>query len=51
MPDKPTKSIAPRHPEKYLKKGPAYVDANCKYYSGKQFIDFGSIQWNYVMTE
>eukprot|EP00252_Welwitschia_mirabilis_P010025 TRINITY_DN2305_c0_g1_i4.p1 TRINITY_DN2305_c0_g1~~TRINITY_DN2305_c0_g1_i4.p1 ORF type:complete len:364 (-),score=47.00 TRINITY_DN2305_c0_g1_i4:397-1488(-) len=51
MPDKPIISITPRHPEKYLKKGPAYVDSNCKYYSGKNFIDFGSIEWKSVMQE
>ncbi|XP_057833480.1 uncharacterized protein LOC131044219 isoform X2 [Cryptomeria japonica] len=51
MPNKPIISITPRHPEKYLKKGPAYVDPNCRYYSGKQFIDFGSIEWKPVMEE
>ena len=51
MPEKPIISITPPHPENYLKKGSAYVDPNCRYYSGKQFIDFGSIQWKYVMKE
>lgn len=51
MPDKPIISITPRHPEKYLKKGPAYVDPNARYYSGKQFVDFGSFQWKSVMKE
>lgn len=51
MPHKPIISITPRHPEKYLQKGPAYVDSNCKYYAGKQFIDFGNIKWDYVMEE
>ncbi|XP_031475897.1 uncharacterized protein LOC116247739 [Nymphaea colorata] len=49
MPDKPIISLSPRHPEKYLKKGPAYVDANCTYYAGKDFIDFGSLDWGKVM--
>lgn len=51
MPHKPIISITPRHPEKYLQKGPAYVDANCKYYAGKSFIDFGNIKWQGVMEE
>ncbi|KAH9300811.1 hypothetical protein KI387_012394 [Taxus chinensis] len=51
MPDKPIISITPRHPEKYLKKGPAYVDPNCRYYAQKQFIDFGSIPWKTIMEE
>ena len=51
MPEKPIISITPRHPENYLKKGSAYVNPNCRYYSGKQFIDFGSIQWKSVMKE
>eukprot|EP00249_Psilotum_nudum_P015145 c25187_g1_i2 orf=200-883(+) len=51
MPDKPIISISPRHPEKYLKKGPAYVDSNCRYYSGKNFTDFGNIQWASLMDE
>ncbi|KAK1285045.1 hypothetical protein QJS10_CPB20g00654 [Acorus calamus] len=49
MPDKPIISLSPRHPEKYLKKGPAYVDGNCTYYAGKDFMDFGSMDWASVM--
>ncbi|KAK1265434.1 hypothetical protein QJS04_geneDACA019401 [Acorus gramineus] len=49
MPDKPIISLSPRHPEKYLKKGPAYVDGNCTYYAGKDFVDFGSMDWASVM--
>lgn len=49
MPDKPIISISPRHPAKYLQKGPAYVDENCTYFAGKDFVDFGSIDWGSVM--
>ncbi|KAL3618296.1 hypothetical protein CASFOL_038617 [Castilleja foliolosa] len=49
MPDTPILSITPRHPEKYLKKGPAYVDGNCTYFAGKDFVDFGSMDWGKVM--
>ncbi|KAK3027074.1 hypothetical protein RJ639_040906 [Escallonia herrerae] len=45
MPDTRILSITPRHPEKYLKKGPAYVDQNCTYFAGKDFVDFGSVDW------
>ncbi|XP_054779876.1 uncharacterized protein LOC129287677 [Prosopis cineraria] len=45
MPDTPIISLSPRHPEKYLKKGPAYVDGNCTYFAGKDFVDFGSVNW------
>ncbi|KAL6006168.1 hypothetical protein ACLOJK_040214 [Asimina triloba] len=51
IPDKPIISLSPRHPEKYLKKGPAYVDGNCTYYAGKDFIDFGSMDWRTVMKK
>ncbi|XP_022949517.1 uncharacterized protein LOC111452845 [Cucurbita moschata] len=51
MPDTPIISLSPRHPEKYLKKGPAYVDANCTYFAGKDFVDFGSVSWNSVMKQ
>ncbi|KAG6430059.1 hypothetical protein SASPL_108120 [Salvia splendens] len=51
MPDKPIVSISPRHPEKYLKKGPAYVDGNCTYFAGKDFVDFGSMDWGKVMRK
>lgn len=49
MPDTPIISITPRHPEKYLKKGPAYVDGNCTYFAGKDFVDFGNIDWSSEM--
>ncbi|KAL1538331.1 hypothetical protein AAHA92_27090 [Salvia divinorum] len=49
MPDIPIVSISPRHPEKYLKKGPAYVDGNCTYFAGKDFVDFGSMDWGKLM--
>ncbi|KAL6966089.1 hypothetical protein U1Q18_044109 [Sarracenia purpurea var. burkii] len=51
MPDKHIVSISPRHPEKYLKKGPAYVDENCTYFAGKDFVDFGSLDWGRVMKK
>ncbi|XP_042492110.1 uncharacterized protein LOC122071768 [Macadamia integrifolia] len=51
MPDKPIVSLTPRHPEKYLKKGPAYVDVNCTYFAGKDFVDFGSVDWGRVMRK
>lgn len=51
MPDTPILSITPRHPEKYLKKGPAYVDGNCTYFAGKDFVDFGSVDWGKVMKK
>ncbi|WRX27172.1 hypothetical protein QQP08_019659 [Theobroma cacao] len=49
MPDRPIISLTPRHPEKYLKKGPAYVDGNCTYFAGKDFVDFGSVDWDRVL--
>ncbi|CAI9114166.1 OLC1v1014825C1 [Oldenlandia corymbosa var. corymbosa] len=51
MPDTRIVSLSPRHPEKYLKKGPAYVDGNCTYFAGKDFVDFGSIDWGSVMKK
>ncbi|KAK4839924.1 hypothetical protein QYF36_026038 [Acer negundo] len=51
MPDKRIISLSPRHPGKYLQKGPAYVDANCTYYAGKEFVDFGSVDWASVMKK
>ncbi|KAG9143309.1 hypothetical protein Leryth_010237 [Lithospermum erythrorhizon] len=51
MPDTPILSITPRHPEKYLKKGAAYVDGNCTYFAGKDFVDFGSVNWGNVMNK
>ncbi|KAJ0971797.1 hypothetical protein J5N97_019756 [Dioscorea zingiberensis] len=44
-------SLSPRHPEKYLRKGPAYVDANCTYFAGKDFVDFGSVDWASVLKK
>ncbi|XP_038985006.1 uncharacterized protein LOC103702544 isoform X2 [Phoenix dactylifera] len=51
MPKKPIISISPHHPEKYLRKGPAYVDKNCTYFAGKDFADFGSVDWECVMEK
>ncbi|KAI3416924.1 uncharacterized protein J3R85_014910 [Psidium guajava] len=51
MPDTPIISLSPRHPEKYLRKGPAYVDGNCTYFAGKDFVDFGSMDWKTVMKK
>ncbi|KAG6398078.1 hypothetical protein SASPL_139529 [Salvia splendens] len=51
MPDIPILSISPRHPQKYLKKGPAYVDGNCTYFAGKEFVDFGSMDWGKLMRK
>ncbi|KAG6535392.1 uncharacterized protein LOC122016591 [Zingiber officinale] len=45
MPETRIISLSPRHPGKYLKKGPAYVDQNCTYFAGKEFVDFGSVDW------
>ncbi|KAH7651743.1 hypothetical protein IHE45_20G077500 [Dioscorea alata] len=44
-------SLSPRHPEKYLRKGPAYVDVNCTYYAGKDFVDFGNVDWRSVLKK
>ncbi|KAI3931501.1 hypothetical protein MKW92_030548 [Papaver armeniacum] len=49
--DTPILSLTPRHPEKYLKKGPAYVDGNCTYFAGKDFVDFGNVDWKSVMKK
>ncbi|GAB4850222.1 hypothetical protein Ancab_029517 [Ancistrocladus abbreviatus] len=51
MPGTQIISLTPRHPEKYLKKGPAYVDENCTYFAGKDFVDFGSVDWRSVMKK
>lgn len=51
MPDKPIISLSPRHPEKYLRKEPAYVDGNCTYFAGKNFVDFGSVEWDNVLKK
>ncbi|GAB2293516.1 hypothetical protein Dimus_027723 [Dionaea muscipula] len=51
MPETRIISLTPRHPEKYLKKGPAYVDENCTYFAGKDFLDFGSVDWRSVMKK
>ncbi|KAJ6947388.1 hypothetical protein NC651_001928 [Populus alba x Populus x berolinensis] len=51
MPDTPIISLSPRHPEKYLKKGAAYVDGNCTYLAGKDFVDFGSVDWKSMMKK
>ncbi|CAA6671618.1 unnamed protein product [Spirodela intermedia] len=49
MPETRIISLSPRHPEKYLKKGPAYVDGNCTYFAGKDFVDFGNVDWVKVL--
>jgi hypothetical protein len=49
MPNSRIISLSPRHPEKYLKKGPAYVDRNCTYLAGKDFVDFGSVDWGRLL--
>ncbi|CAL4974203.1 unnamed protein product [Urochloa decumbens] len=49
MPNTRIISLSPRHPEKYLKKGPAYVDGNCTYLAGKDFVDFGSVDWEKLL--
>ncbi|KAG0462834.1 hypothetical protein HPP92_021310 [Vanilla planifolia] len=51
MPNSSIISLSPRHPEKYLKKGPAYVDKNCTYFAGKEFLDFGSVNWGNVLKK
>ncbi|MQM02902.1 hypothetical protein Taro_035670 [Colocasia esculenta] len=51
IPDTRIISLTPRHPEKYLNKGPAYVDGNCTYFAGKDFIDFGSVDWRAIMQK
>ncbi|XP_051119051.1 uncharacterized protein LOC127243201 isoform X2 [Andrographis paniculata] len=51
MPHTRILSLSPRHPEKYLKKGPAYVDGNCTYFAGKDFVDFGSMDWGKVLRQ
>ncbi|KAE8699466.1 Transducin/WD40 repeat-like superfamily protein isoform 1 [Hibiscus syriacus] len=51
MPDSPIISVTPRHPKKYLKKGPAYVDGNCTYFAGKDFVDFGHVEWEKVLKK
>ncbi|XXG45809.1 hypothetical protein AAC387_Pa02g0792 [Persea americana] len=51
MPEMQIISLSPRHPKKYLKKGAAYVDENCTYFAGKDFIDFGSVDWKSVMKK
>ncbi|KAJ6696252.1 hypothetical protein OIU74_015196 [Salix koriyanagi] len=51
MPDTPIISLSPRHPGKYLKKGPAYVAGNCTYFAGKDFVDFGNVDWKSVMKK
>ncbi|XP_068648741.1 uncharacterized protein [Aristolochia californica] len=51
MLDTPIISISPRHPAKYLAKGPAYVDGNCTYYANKDFVDFGNLDWESVLKK
>ncbi|RLN23762.1 hypothetical protein C2845_PM07G10370 [Panicum miliaceum] len=49
MPNTRIISLSPRHPGKYIKKGPAYVDGNCTYLAGKDFVDFGSVDWEKLL--
>jgi hypothetical protein len=49
MPNTRIISLSPRHPEKYLRKGPGYVDRNCTYLAGKDFVDFGSVDWGRLL--
>ncbi|KAL5220690.1 hypothetical protein ABZP36_025403 [Zizania latifolia] len=51
MPNTRIISVSPRYPEKYLKKGPAYVDGNCTYLVGKDFMDFGSVDWGKLLRK
>ncbi|CAN6570734.1 unnamed protein product [Malus baccata var. baccata] len=51
MPDTPIITLTPKHPGKFLKKGPAYVDGNCTYFTGKDFLDFGNVDWGKVMKK
>ncbi|CAH1445877.1 unnamed protein product [Lactuca virosa] len=51
MPNTPIISLTPHHPAKYLLKGPVYVDQNCTYFAGKDFVDFGNVNWSTVMKE
>lgn len=51
MPETPIISISHHHPNKYLKMGPAYVDGNCTYFTEKDFVDFGSINWGNVLEK
>lgn len=51
MPETPIISLSPHHPEKYLVKGPTYVDGNCTYFAGKDFVDFGNVNWRNVLEK
>ncbi|CAH1426757.1 unnamed protein product [Lactuca virosa] len=51
MPNTPIISLTPHHLAKCLLKGPAYVDQNCTYFAGKDFVDFGNVNWSTVMKE
>ncbi|CAA2990553.1 PREDICTED: uncharacterized protein LOC107404278 [Olea europaea subsp. europaea] len=47
----PILSLSPGQPQKYLKKGPVYVDENRTYFAGKDFVDFGSMNWGRVIKK
>ncbi|KAG6480853.1 hypothetical protein ZIOFF_057441 [Zingiber officinale] len=38
-------------PREVSEKGPAYVDKNCTYFAGKEFVDFGSVDWGSVLMK
>ncbi|KAF8388949.1 hypothetical protein HHK36_025632 [Tetracentron sinense] len=51
MPHTPIVTLTPQHPGTHLRNGPAYVDANCTYFTGTEFVDFGSVDWETVMMK
>lgn len=51
MPETQIISFSPGHPENYLMVGTAYVDGNCTYFAGKDFVDFGSVDWRNVLEK
>lgn len=50
LPETPIISISSHYPEEYLE-GPAYVDGNCTYFTGKDFVDFGSFNWRSLLEK
>lgn len=51
LPNVPIVAISPKHPGHYARKGSAYVDPNCQYFTGRKFTDFEDIHWSSVLTE
>lgn len=51
LPNVPIVAVSPRHPGRYARKGSAYVDSNCQYFTGKKFTDFARINWSSVLAE